>query len=151
MINNLIEPPPLSRKYIYGIINELDLKIVCAQSLEFGRRYFCDFKSITDFFMSDKFIGNVDNLFELVNLNPVEEIEYKSDSNSDIFLKVTSMMANGKFVMICQDVTQAHNYNTLILTEKQKTWGQVPAQWLTECNVIRGPEFSSQIPLSDGC
>lgn len=51
MINNLIEPPPLSREYIYGIINDLDLKIVCAQSLEFGRRYFYDFKSITDFFI----------------------------------------------------------------------------------------------------
>lgn len=51
LINHLIEPLPPSREYIYGIINDLDLKIVCAQSLEFGRRYFCDFKSITDFFI----------------------------------------------------------------------------------------------------
>ncbi|KAK8892771.1 hypothetical protein M9Y10_030013 [Tritrichomonas musculus] len=78
-------------------------------------------KSITEFFLSNKFSGNIEALFSDVNSNPVEEIEYKSDSNTDIFLKVTSMMANGKFVMICQDVTQAHNYNTLILSEKQNS------------------------------
>lgn len=51
LIKHLKDSDPPSREYIYNIINGLDLKIVCAQSLEFGRRYFCDYNSIVYFFM----------------------------------------------------------------------------------------------------
>lgn len=77
-------------------------------------------KSIRDFFMSDKFSGNVENLFSSVNSNPTEEIAYKT-GNSELILKATSMIACGKFVITCQNVTQSHNYNTLILEEKQNS------------------------------
>ena len=77
-------------------------------------------KSIKDFFMSDKFTGNIDNLFTSVNTNPTEEITYKKDTSSDTILHATSMIAGGKFVMSCRNVTQSHRYNTLIYEEKQK-------------------------------
>ena len=38
------------REYIYQIVNELNLHIVSSQSLEFGRRFFCDFDSIVKYF-----------------------------------------------------------------------------------------------------
>ena len=36
-------------------------------------------------------------------------------------MKVSSKIASGKFVINCRDVTQAHNYNTLIYEEKQNS------------------------------
>ena len=78
-------------------------------------------KSIKDFFMSDKFIGHVENLFASVESNPTEEITYKTNANSELILKTTSMIACGKFVITCRNVTQSHNYNTLILEEKQNS------------------------------
>ncbi|KAK8843906.1 hypothetical protein M9Y10_024989 [Tritrichomonas musculus] len=78
-------------------------------------------KSIKEFFLSNEFIGNVANLFTSVNSNPTEEITYKKDSNSETILQATSMMANGKFVVSCRNVTQSHRYNTLIFEEKQNS------------------------------
>ncbi|KAK8841085.1 hypothetical protein M9Y10_027926 [Tritrichomonas musculus] len=79
-------------------------------------------KSIRDFFMSNQFCGNIETLFSLVNSNPTEEIAYKKDGNSDVkILKASSMIACGKFIMCCKNVTQSHNYNTLIQEEKQNS------------------------------
>ena len=77
-------------------------------------------KSIRDFFFSNKFTGNIETLFSSVNSNPTEEIAYKKGS-TELILKATSMIACGKFVILCRDETQSHNYNTLILSEKQNS------------------------------
>lgn len=39
-----------SKEYIYEIIKKLDLNIVSAQTLEFGRRFFCDFDTSVKYF-----------------------------------------------------------------------------------------------------
>ncbi|KAK8897352.1 hypothetical protein M9Y10_015294 [Tritrichomonas musculus] len=77
-------------------------------------------KNIRDFFMSNNFSGNTESLFLSVTSNHTEELSYKT-ANSNLILKATSMIACGKFVISCRNVTQSHNYNTLILEEKQNS------------------------------
>ncbi|OHT09546.1 Adenylate and Guanylate cyclase catalytic domain containing protein [Tritrichomonas foetus] len=77
--------------------------------------------SIKEFFASDKFIGNINVLFSSANTNPVEPIIYRKDDGTEMHLEASSMLASGKFVMSCRDVTQTVRYNTLIREERAKS------------------------------
>ena len=78
-------------------------------------------KSMIDFFKSNKFSGNIETLFSSVDSNPTEEISYRNNAGNELILMATSMIACGKFVISCRNVTQSHNYNMLILEEKQNS------------------------------
>lgn len=68
LIHHLENRGPPCREWIYEIISKLDLKIVSSQSLEYGRRFFCDYDSIIEYFMiygelferDDRLILNMD-------------------------------------------------------------------------------------------
>ena len=77
--------------------------------------------SIKEFFSSRRFVGNIDVLFSSVNSNPVQQIVYKKEDGTEINLEISSMLASGKFVMSCRDITQTVRYNTLIREERAKS------------------------------
>ena len=77
-------------------------------------------KSIKKFFLSEKFVGDINPLFNAINANQVKSISYKDETKGVIYLEASSMLSNGIFIMICKDATESNNYTLLINEEKKK-------------------------------
>lgn len=51
LIHHIKEVNPPCREFIYKFADQLDIRIVSAQTLEYGRRIYCDYEAITEYFI----------------------------------------------------------------------------------------------------
>jgi class 3 adenylate cyclase len=77
-------------------------------------------KSAKQFYTGEKFSGNVNDVFNPGNANPIL-LATKSGDGSEVNYEVTVVRSGDKIVLSAQDVTETTRYNTLIASEKARS------------------------------
>lgn len=105
-------------------------------------------KNIKSFFTdSERFRGNVENLFSSVGSVSPEKLVFKKDNGGEVHLEVSRMFLSGKIVISCRDITQTVRYNSLIREERAKS-DQLLATILPKSLVKRVQEGEKNISFS---
>mgnify|MGYP001077456869 CR=1 FL=1 len=72
------------------------------------------------FFLSSSFSSNLSNLFNEINSNASEDVEYLIDDDK-YYLRMKLSHYNNNYVLIARDITQSVLYKKLIHDEKEKS------------------------------